>query len=257
MKGGQPTGIYEAFARSDRRELVGMKNILKTIWKLAIILTSTALIWFLFGSTALFQRGFDLVEFAYFISVWVPTLVLMITFIFLIKKGCIPRSLILQMIITIIILIASIGVSTVLFKNTTLYGWIIKRTRIDYVQVTDDGKYEYQLALTNLFQRNSYARLLVKDVSTDDEMIIPVKIRTKEISGITVPSKTVPKRTEPPLPSFVWCTLNATNKKGIYILTTTKHLKESIEKFEINIDRKRSKRVNSSNHDFILTATPF
>ncbi|HHY14241.1 MAG TPA: hypothetical protein GX526_06355 [Thermoanaerobacterales bacterium] len=245
MEGGQPTGIYEAFARSDRRELVGMKNILKTIWKLAIILTSTALIWFLLGSTAFFQRFyFDLVEFAYFISVWVPTLVLMITFIFLIKKGWIPRNLILQVVITIIILIVSISVSTALFKNTTLYGWIIKQTRIDYVQVTDDGKYEYQLALTNLFQRNSYARLLVTDVSTDDEMIIPIKIRTKEISGITVPSKTVPKREEPPLPSFVWCTLNATDKEAIYMFTTTKYLKESIEMFEINMDKKKAKRIN-------------
>ena len=212
-----------------------MINNIKIIWIIAIFIVISSLICFLIGSTAFFNRGIDLIATVIYIYVWFPAFVLSaISIIFLIKKK-IPATKRGQILVVILIIFLSAAFSTTLFRYSNIEG-IFKDKVIsnwsnrDNMQITSDGKYIYQLELINLFQRNSRVRLYIKNILSDEKMLISLDMSTNTIYGVT-----------PDL--FPWVEMFPSENSAYYILNTTRSLKEEIEIYEININAKTSRRI--------------
>ena len=109
-----------------------MKNILNKIWIAAVIAVSLSLLWFLFGSTAFFNRWIDVVETFIYIFVWTPALLFVIISIVLLKKGWIPRNIIIQICMAIAIIILSVIFTKTLFSSADGKGWLTEYVRSDY-----------------------------------------------------------------------------------------------------------------------------
>lgn len=218
-----------------------MNIVLKSIWIAVIAVVLLSLIWFLFGATSFFNRGIDLVETANLVFIGVPAFLLVVLSILILKKNWIPTNTILQLTVVFVITIPLIVLSIKLFQNTTTRGWLIESITSDYIQTTSDGKYEYRLDLINIFQKNSHARLYVKDMSTDQESIIPVDISTKGLGAVNVPNNIQSEETRQWL---AWTKMNATDKENVYTLTTTEHLnRNKVERFEIDLKKESSRRM--------------
>ncbi|MNJ61620.1 hypothetical protein D3C77_574180 [compost metagenome] len=100
------------------------------------------------------------------------------------------------------------------------------------MKLTDDGKYEYHLEIINLFQRNSYARLCVKDTSSGNETRIKTEIKTRKIRFLMINK------------DMVWATLDSTDVEGVYYLTTTSDLKIPEERYEVVIGKGVAYKIN-------------
>ena len=227
-----------------------MTITVKTVWIIAIIVVFISMIWFLFGTTAFFNRGIDLVMTAYYVFIWTPALLLIILSTILLKKGWIPKTVYAQVGFVIVIVFISIffylNLFRVVYTKEYTRGWLTETVRSDWTQTTSDGFYEYKLEVINVFQRNSYARLYVKDISTDFEMTIAIDISTKNIVTIGGVGSVYPEPSAQP----VWSTLTPSNAETIYILTTTetferwkKDNNNSIEKFEIDIAERTARKI--------------
>ena len=86
-----------------------------------------------------------------------------------------------------------------------------------------------------MFQRNSYARLYIKDLSTLEETSFPVDISTNEIDAVTMPTIHTDKEY---IEFCAWIYLTPSDILNTYILTTTSNLSDKIERFEINMEDK-------------------
>ncbi|WP_019909811.1 hypothetical protein [Paenibacillus sp. HW567] len=98
--------------------------------------------------------------------------------------------------------------------------------------MTTDQKYEYRLDLINMFQKNSHARLYVRDAVSDEIKNIDVEISTRTIVVYTEKSY-----------GTHWGYLEPTNEPDRYILNTTEDLGIPEEKFEVDIEKGVSKRL--------------
>jgi hypothetical protein len=76
-------------------------------------------------------------------------------------------------------------------------------------QTTYDERYEYRLDIVNSFRFNSYARLRVYDMSTEEEFMIFLNIDTQEMNFVAYGE------------SVRWCSLSFAGEEGRYILQTT------------------------------------
>ncbi|MFC4305963.1 hypothetical protein [Cohnella boryungensis] len=129
-------------------------------------------------------------------------------------------------------LVVSISLSVALSQSVSTYGWANEKIESDTVKVTADNKYEYRIDLINLFQKNSHARLYLKDSDSGTETHIPVDIQTRKIVGLGVEKVNH------------WVMLETTDTASEYILYTTKELGIPEEKFKIDIIAGTSSRVN-------------
>lgn len=204
---------------------------LKILVVLIIVFSTSSLLWFLFGSTAYFQRGMDIVGTTYLLLVGIPIILLILLFTILLIKGAVPSSGI-HYIGLCVVLVVSIILSVVLIYGVNSSGWAKEKIESDSLKITADGKYQYHIDFINLFQRNSYARLYLKDISTGEEKFIPVNIQTRQIKTLVVGKVNH------------WIILESTDVPSLYILSTTDKLRISAEKFQINISEGASSRLN-------------
>jgi len=225
-----------------------MTLVIKVIWVTAIVVTSISMIWYLLGSTAGFQRGIDLVMTTIYIAIWVPALIFTAASIVLLKKGWQPSNIYAQIFLAIALIAISVFFYFNLFcavhaRGYTV-GWLTESVRSDYTQITSDGKYEYRLEIINAFQRNSTARLYVKDMFVGEEMTIPVSANTKNI-GVIMGG--VGSRTPEPEVLPVWSELTPSETVSVYILATTEHFermsKNPTEIFNIDMEARTSYRI--------------
>ncbi|WP_059172939.1 hypothetical protein [Bacillus sp. FJAT-27445] len=207
-----------------------MNVFLKRIWTFIVVVSVFSLLWFLLGTTANFQRYFDLVDTVFLIYFWFPNLVLTIALAFFLSKGWMPASWKGYLGIFSGLILALV-LSLILIKNVNTHGWLTETIRSDTLKITVDKKYEYRLELINLFQRNSRAELYVKTINSSEVIKIPVDIDTKEISGIWTDNE------------VNWVLMEPKGNSDRYILTTTEELGIPEEKFEINIPKATSKRL--------------
>ena len=212
-----------------------MLKAFKIIWIAAIFTVISSLICFLISTTAFFNRGIDLVATVIYIYVWFPAFILLaISIIFLIKKK-IPSTKRGQIFVIILIIFLSGAFSTTLFYYSNI-GGIFKDKVIsnwsnrDSMQITSDKKYIYQLELINLFQRNSRARLFIKNIINGEKMLISLDMTTNTIYGVS-----------PNL--FPWVEMFPSEDSDYYALYTTRSLKEGIEIHEINMNTRTSRRI--------------
>ncbi|MEK4297431.1 hypothetical protein [Paenibacillus sp. FSL R5-0914] len=199
---------------------------------IAVIISSvSSCVWFLLGSTAYFQRGMDIIGISFFWGSAVPVLLLVGLFTILLIKGWTPTNG-GQYVVVFLGLLISILLSVTLIQSVSTHGWANEKIESDSVKVTADNKYEYRIDLINLFQKNSHARLYLKDSGSGTETYIPIDIQTRKIVGLGV------KKVNH------WVMLEPTDTASEYILYTTKDLGIPEEKFEIDIIAGTTSRVN-------------
>jgi len=197
-----------------------------------ILIGTSSFLWLLLNTTAYFQRGMDILGTTYLVLVGIPILLLSLLLTVLLFKGWAPvvKSGYIVYVLAIVIIIA---ISAVIVHVVDSYGWTVERIRSDTLKVTEDGRYEYNIELVNLFQRSSYARLYLKDIDTGEEMYIRTDLQTREIHGITISHGE----------DYHWVRLESTDEDYRYILSTTERLRIPPEKLEINIRDGTSTRV--------------
>ncbi|WP_246005890.1 hypothetical protein [Brevibacillus gelatini] len=161
-----------------------MQNWLKLIWLITIFINSSGVVWFVLGSTANFQRGIDLISTVILLYLGIPSILLIVVSIFLLLKKWSPTKW-WESIGIFIIIIAMLLMTPQLYKNVQTNGWLTEKIRTDSIQLTSDHRYEYCLELINLFQKNSSARLYIKNIETLEEIRIQLELPTKEITGVT------------------------------------------------------------------------
>lgn len=208
-----------------------MQVWLKVLLIIAIVFSTSSVVWFLLGSTAYFQRGMDIIGTTLFWGAAVPVLLFVGLFTIMLIKGWTPTSG-GQYAAVFIGLLVSILLSAALIQSVSTHGWANEKIESDSVKVTADKKYEYRIDLINLFQRNSHARLYLKDSGSGKETYIPIDIQTSKIVGLGV------KKVNH------WVMLEPTDTASEYILYTTKELGIPEEKFKIDILAGTSSRVN-------------
>lgn len=216
-----------------------MKSIIKIIWILSAITVSLSMIWFLIGSTACFQRKFDLVRTVVFLVVWLPAFSLVILSVLALKKGWFPVNVLGRIGMVVAVIVLSLIFVTTLIRNTSMYGWIKESVVKDYTQTTIDEKYEYRLELVNVFQRNSYARIYIKNIVNGEETTMPLDIPIKEKNVIIGGEGYISSETDVLL---VWSKMMPSDAEDIYILTTTDFFdRESSYCFRIDMKDKSAK----------------
>lgn len=193
--------------------------------------SAASLIWFIFGSTANFQRPLDLVNSVTLTFVGIPSLLLTATSVVLLLKKWNPAASGLAYIGFYSGVIVLLVLSMVLIKSVSSQGWLTEKVTSDSLKITSDEKYQYRIDLINLFQKNSYAKLYVKNVATNEEVSIPVDIETDKIVGLGI------KETNN------WVTMEPSEASNRYVLYTTKELGIPEEKFKIDIASRTSEEV--------------
>lgn len=201
-----------------------METFSKFVWILVTILCAVSIVWFLFGTTANFQRSIDLVTTIIFVYLWFPALILVVISTTLLLKGWTPYNKLHYIILWIMILLV-IYLSVYLFKGVNTQGWLNDSIRSDPIKITSDGKYEYRFELVNLFQKNSRGQLYLKDISTGKEMYISVNVDSHEIHGIRV------LRGD----DWAWAMMYPSNMLDHYELITTDNLPVPEKRFLIDI----------------------
>jgi hypothetical protein len=217
-----------------------MTVYVKTIWTTAVIVVFLSFIWFLLGTTACFNRGIDLVTTVIYMYVGFPSLLFIVISIISLKKRWMPNNIGVQIVLVIIIPLISLFFARILITSVDTKGWLTESVSSDYTQTTLDEKYEYTLQLINVFQKNSYAQLYLKEKSTKKVIIIPVEIQMNDIGAINVPDE---DDTDEDVLKWRWSELTLSDVASTYILTTTKELNRKVEKFEINIEEKTAKMI--------------
>jgi hypothetical protein len=195
-----------------------------------IVLSASSFLWFVIGSTAYLQRGMDIIGTTYLLIAGIPVLLFGVLFAVLLIKGWTPTSGV-HYIGIFVGLVTSILLSTILIHSVNSHGWTKDDIENDTLKATVNGKYKYRIELINLFQRNSNARLYLRDVGSGEEKYIPVNIQTRRIVGLGV--KDVNH----------WIILEPTDEPSRYFLSTTKELGIPEEKFEIDIRAGTSNRL--------------
>lgn len=156
---------------------------LKFLLILLMIFNLSSFVWFLLGSTAYFQRGMDIMGTTYLWGAGIPVLLIKIVFTIFLFKGWIPTSR-GDYIGICVWMVLSILLSFVLIQSVSTHGWANEKISSDSLKITSDGKYEYRVNLINLFQKNSHARLYLKDVHSGEEIYISTGIQTRKIVGL-------------------------------------------------------------------------
>lgn len=207
-----------------------MQGLRLLLVAIIIILSASSFVWFLLGSTAYFQRGMDIIGTTYLWGAGIPVLLFAILFTILLIKGWTPTRGVDYFGICVG-LVLSMLFSAALIQSVSTHDWTNEKIKSDTLKMTADEKYEYRVDLINLFQRNSRARLYLKDVSSGEETYIPTEIQTRKIVGLMVSEVNH------------WVKLEPTDNTSHYNLYTTKELGIPEEKFEIDIATRTSRKL--------------
>lgn len=196
-------------------------NWIKALWILAVLINLSGVIWFILGSTANFQRGIDLITTVIMIGLGIPSLLLIVLSVILLVRRWSPQGGGVLGIFALII--SMLLLSPPLYNSVNTSGWLTERVMTDSIQMTTDGYYEYSIEIINMFQRNSYARLYLKNVSTSEEKRIRLSLPIYEIHGIGVEQVNY------------WVKLEPTSEADTYILQTTEDFPLLGERFEVDV----------------------
>ncbi|WP_342551862.1 hypothetical protein [Paenibacillus sp. FSL R7-0652] len=191
-----------------------MSSWIKWIWSAAVLVNLAVFIWFLVETTSNFQRSLDLVGMPIMLLCGIPSLMIhMISIVVLIRKW--NSQLSISNMIYGVVFIFILMFCTPAFINALEHTVKPERVESDPVSRTSDEKYEYNLEIINMSQRNNQVNLIVKEVSNQaDQLTISLALDAKEIAAITTG----------PGSDWQWTVLEPTEKPGIYKLITTERL---------------------------------
>jgi len=175
----------------------------------AIVVSILAVIGWVLGATQGFNRGLDLMLTVALIVCVIPlSLLIVIAIVWLVKAYKDPErelSILTVLILSTLMLVLS-GIIT--FDRNMSAGVIADFIYADTLRRTDDGLFEYRIELVNLFQRNATARLFVRDLTTDEEMYIPLDVPARDVGGLSIPHRR----------NFLWGRLENDVASGQYLL---------------------------------------
>lgn len=219
-----------------------LNRVIKITWLLSIVAILMSIVWFVLASTAAFQRNFDLVSTVLLLMAGVPALLFVAASICTLKTAWMPKSLLLRILLLICIVIVALSFVTLFISNSSIIGWLKESVTKDYLQFTDDTQYEYRLEIVNLFQKNSFARLYIRNVETKEESFIRLDIPTNEMYAISGGEGYV--YPEPGIPP-VWTKLELTDKKDTYLLSTTEQFdRDNKYVFYIDVSKERAESLS-------------
>ncbi|NQX61108.1 hypothetical protein HQN88_19765 [Paenibacillus qinlingensis] len=206
-----------------------MLKWIKILWILAALVNLSGVIWLILGSTANFQRGIDLITTVIMIGLGIPSTLLIVISVILLVRRWSPQN---GGVLGVFALIVSMLLLTPpLYKSVNTSGWLTERVMADSIQMTTDGHYNYRIEVINIFQRNSYARLYLKNVSTSEENRIRLSLPVYEIHGIGVEKVNY------------WVKLEPITEADTYILHTTKNFPLSGERFKVDVINGRAVKI--------------
>ncbi|KUP25503.1 hypothetical protein [Paenibacillus sp. DMB5] len=208
-----------------------MSTLIIVLFSFMILLNAAVLFWFTYNATAYFQRGMDIIGTSILGMAGVPLILISILFIMFIfrrrkRKGRIKY-------IEVVVVFLSIMFSGCLLIITNDSQWAETRVTSDAVRITTDNRYEYRLDLVNMFQRNAYARLYLKNTADEEEIYIPVDIELSDIVVISMGDE------------IQWSVLESTGNPSQYILSTTDDFLVPEKRFDINVESKTSIEINN------------
>jgi len=137
----------------------------------------TAIIWWFYGETRGFNRGFDLIGMAtMFYTVMPLSVVILISVlytVYAIKNYAETKTVIsipVALVMSLILLASSVGIT---FHPTTRQGLPQDIIRSDTLRPTEGRTLHYQINFVNAFQRNARVELFVRDLTTQDHNCLP------------------------------------------------------------------------------------
>lgn len=208
-----------------------MSTLIIVLFSFMILLNAAMLFWFTYNATAYFQRGMDIIGTSILGMAGFPLILISILFIMFIfrrrkRKGRIKY-------IEVVVAFLSIMFSGCLLIITNDSQWAETRVTSDAVRITTDNRYEYRLDLVNMFQRNAYTRLYLKNTADEEEIYIPVDIELSDIVVISMGDE------------IQWSVLESTGNPSQYILSTTDDFPVPEKRFDINVESKTSTEINN------------
>ncbi|WP_037285321.1 hypothetical protein [Saccharibacillus sacchari] len=185
--------------------------------------------WMLLGFTANFQSTIDLVGTVMLFLIGIPLTVLSsVSLYFCLSKKALPGSVMQIVIIVLSIVMISMAWHTV--NRISAEGWLEEAVAADTMKTTSDDNYQYGIEIINIFQRNSYSRLFIKNIESGEEKRIEIDLPVDRIGALV-------------LDDVNWAYLEPTDTVNIYHLSTTDELPFPIEHFEINLETDQVKKV--------------
>jgi len=234
---------------------VKQHTVIKTIWTIAIAIVSVALLWFLLGSTANFQRFLDLKSSMILTFVWAPALLFTAVLIFVLFKKWPTLKEDVQVGLTVAIIILYVPMAIPLFTQVNTRGWLTESITRDYLQTTSDGKYEYRIELINRFQANNRTRLYIRNTTTGEETTLSLDISAGVFGSLGGQSSMYPPPEVPPA-YIVMSTMTHINMDDYYLLTTTRTFQKT-GIFKIDIGTKTATKLYmDSNYKSIFRRIP-
>lgn len=200
-------------------------NWLRVLWISAILINLSGVIWFILGSTANFKRGIDLISTVILMFFVIPSIIIIVLSVTLLFKRWSALKGGIIGIFFMITCMCMFLLTPTMFKSVNTSGWLTESVQTDTLQTTEDGQYEYCIEIINLFQRNSNARLYVKDVSTAEVRRIHLELPIYEIHGIGVGKVNY------------WVELKPASQTDKYILHTTNEFPLAGLGFEIDVSK--------------------
>lgn len=214
-----------------------MQKVVKAIWIIAVVIAGVALTWFMFLLIdSRYMIGPAGPYILYFI--WFPVLVFVAVSVVLLIKNKIPVHIIYQIILTLFLVIFSLVFSVTLLREPQYEKLVqeIKEKNRQYReesrQVTIDGKYEYFFYLVGRLTDNPRAHIVINNLTNNVQKSITIGLNFEGVGAVEKLS-----------PSTRLIELTPTDEGHIYILTTTPHLKDEIEIFEVNMETEMSQKI--------------
>jgi len=175
-----------------------------------ILISISSIAWWLYGASRGFNRSFDLEGMVIFILTILPlAFVVLIAMIYVIWNRCKSKRTLSFPLMSLFV-IAMVTLSAVItFHPSIMPGPVQDSIHSDILRPTDDGLFQYRFELVNPFQRNATARLFIRDLETEEEMLIYLDVFARDIHGF---SSLGDNR------GFLWARMEQGEQEGQYIL---------------------------------------
>ncbi|WP_270170240.1 hypothetical protein [Paenibacillus sp. SYP-B4298] len=193
------------------------------------LMMGIAILWFLLGTTANFQRGIDLLTTIKFIVIWLPAIIFLILPLFVRKR---PNRVAFSFFIWPLIGI-HFFLAIQLFNSVEIEGWLKDSVSSEPIQTTTDGLYNYRLELINMYQKNSSARVLIQDMRTKQDIYIPIEVEGEEVQ----------RNWQEKGEGWSWSSLSALTDNNLLELIVWRRAPLSPLKFHLDTKEKQAKLI--------------
>lgn len=205
-----------------------MKIFLGTV----VVVNFAAFVYFMFGSTANFQRGYDLVNTVMLVFFGGPSLILNVLAMVVIFKGWTPLAE-SRYVLSFLMAGALLFLAYQLVNAVSPIGWLEDNIVSDPPRMTSDQQYEYRIDIINPFQKNSREQLHIRQISTGKESNIPIDLLNEDDVYKTGMGD-----------QWAWALLQPTEREDYYRMVTTEDLNMNEQRvYLVNVRQGAAERL--------------